>query len=118
MLKSSARLTAALLGAAVLIAAQDASAHAYLKASRPAAHTVVTAPRAIVLQMSETLLPKFSGIDVSAGGAPIALRVNIVRDRMMGVPIEPLRAGVYQVKWHAATADLHRREGMFAFTVR
>jgi methionine-rich copper-binding protein CopC len=34
------------------------------------------------------------------------------------VPASPLKPGVYSVKWHAVTADTHRTQGAFTFTVR
>jgi len=36
---------------------------------------------------------------------------------LVGTPARPLAAGVYEVKWHAVTADTHRMQGAFSFTV-
>ena len=109
---------AAMVGVAALFAATQASAHAHLEMSNLAANATVTAPKQIMLQFSETLQPKFSSFDVSMGGAPVPMKAKVSKAMMMATPEKPLAAGAYAVKWHAVTADTHRMEGTFNFTVR
>lgn len=111
---------AILAAAASLMLAAQAQAHAKLVGSTPVADTTATAPRQITLKFNEKVQPKFTGVELMMGGAPVALKTTIAKDRMtlVGAPARPLTAGVYQVKWHAVTADTHRMQGSYSFTVR
>lgn len=108
------------LGAAVLLSASQASAHAKLVSSTPADKATVAAPSQVTLKFNEKLQPKFSGFELTAGGAVVPVKVSVGTDRLslIGVPTKPLAAGAYEVKWHAVTADTHRMQGAFSFTVR
>lgn len=111
------------LGAALaaLAFAGVANAHAHLVTSLPAANAAGPAPAQIVMKFSEAPLGKLSGIELlPASGPAIPVRPVKVADRntLAVAPASPLRAGVYSVKWHAVTADTHRTEGTFSFTVR
>ena len=60
-------------------------------------------------------------IDITgADGAKVAVKTTVGKDgkSMVGVPAKPLAKGVYKVAWHAVTADSHRMQGDFSFTVR
>lgn len=108
---------AALLAAAC---AGPAAAHAKLVDSNPAAGAAVPPPKQIVLRFNEKLEAKFSGFDLSVGGAKAPVRTSVASDgvTMIGAPAKPLAAGAYKVDWHAVTADGHRMQGSYAFTVR
>ena len=111
------------LAAAALLAvacAGQAAAHAKLVESNPAASATVSAPKQIVLRFNEKLEAKFSGFDLSVGGAKAAVKTSVASDglTMIGAPAKPLTAGAYKVDWHAVTADGHRMQGSYAFTVR
>jgi len=111
------------LAAAALLAmacAGPAAAHAKLVASNPAASATVTAPKQIVLRFNEKLQAKFSGFDLSVGGAKAPVQTSVASDgvTLIGAPARPLAAGAYKVDWHAVTADGHRMQGSYAFTVR
>lgn len=108
---------AALLAA---VCAGQAAAHAKLVESNPAASATVAAPKQIVLRFNEKLEAKFSGFDLSAGGAKAAVRTSVASDgvTMIGAPAKPLTPGAYKVDWHAVTADGHRMQGSYGFTVR
>lgn len=111
------------LAAGVLLSftATLASAHAHLTASNPAADATVASPRTLSLTFSETLEPKFSGLDLTGpGGAAVKLSVSASKDRktLLASPAKPLTPGVYKAKWHAVAKDGHRMEGAYAFTVR
>jgi methionine-rich copper-binding protein CopC len=106
--------------AAALMAATQVQAHAKLVAANPAANAAVTAPKQIVLKFSEKLQPQFSGFEVSKDGARVPMKAAVGKDRltMVGAPARPLAPGPYQVAWHAVTADTHRMQGSYSFTVR
>ena len=50
--------------------------------------------------------------------APAKVTVSKDGKSLVATPTEPLSAGVYKVSWHAVTADTHRVQGAFTFTVR
>ncbi len=112
---------AGMLGALALVVAGPAYAHAKLTAAEPAANATVAAPREIVLRFNEKMVGGFSGFELtSVGGEKIAVKTSLGKDgmSMVGVPAKPLAKGVYKVAWHAVTADSHRMQGDFTFTVR
>jgi methionine-rich copper-binding protein CopC len=110
---------AALASVAALLGATAAEAHAKLVSANPAADTTVGTPKQLVLKFNEKLQPRFSGLDVSMPGMAAPMKVSVAKDRMTMIarPKTRLMAGVYTVKWHAVTADTHRMEGAYTFTV-
>ena len=117
------RLIAA--GAALALAglATEASAHAHLLTSNPPANAAVPAPKQLTLKFSEKLQPKFSGLSVSMpqrNNMATPVKVAVAKDgkSLFATPAKPLSAGVYKVSWHAVTADTHRVQGAYTFTVR
>lgn len=112
---------AGLLCALSLAVAGPAQAHAKLTLAEPAANATVAPPRQIVLRFSEKMVGGFSGFDLTtAAGAKVAVKVSPGKDglSLVGVPAKPLTAGAYKVAWHVVTADSHRMQGAFDFTVR
>ena len=111
---------AVLAAAASLTLATQAHGHAKLVGSTPVADTTTTAPKQVTLTFNEKVQPKFTGFELTMGGAPVALKTTVAKDRMtlVGAPARPFTPGVYQVKWHAVTADTHRMQGAYSFTVR
>ena len=122
MLTRKKLTTAVALGAVALFAATQASAHAALVKSDPAANATVGAPKSITLTFDEELTPAFSGFDVMMGGAmkmPIKTTVSKDHKTITGVLTGPVMAGAYKIAWHAAAADDgHRSTGVLAFTVK
>lgn len=117
------RTAAAILGLSALALATQASAHAHLTASDPAANAAVAAPKQLTLHFSEKLNPKFSGLTLTMPqmnnmATPVKVAVSEDRLSLVATPKEPLSAGVYKVNWHAVAADTHRMEGAYTFTVR
>lgn len=112
--------TAFALAAAMLLSATQAHAHAKLLGTNPPINATVAAPRQIVLTFSEKLQPRFSGFQLSKGGARVQVKSMVSKDRrtMIGKPATPLAPGDYRVAWHAVTADTHRMEGGYSFVVR
>jgi len=106
----------------VLLASHEAQAHAFLLKSNPAVGSVMTRPAALSLEFSEAIELIFSGVDVlSASGTPITMEKIHFADsghKVLVAALPVLAPGTYHVKWHVVSADTHRTEGDFAFTVK
>ena len=108
--------------AGALAVAVQAQAHAHLVASAPAKGATVAAPTLLTLHFSEKLEAKFSGLELDR---PDATRVPVTSTvpnddpkTIVGRVAGRLPPGVYTVKWHNVSADSHRMEGSYSFTVR
>jgi methionine-rich copper-binding protein CopC len=114
---------AAATAAIALLTAAQAQAHAKLVSSTPAEGATVAAPKQLVLKFSEKLQPKFSGVALTMpamNNRAMATKVSVAKDgvTMTATPTQPLTPGAYAVSWHAVTADTHRMQGTYNFTVR
>lgn len=104
------------------LGAAPAYAHAYLKSSDPAANSIVqTAPKMLTLIYTEELDLAFCGVTVTdamgmndAAGKPQAVPGHA---NEMQVPLNIQMAGKISVSWHALSADGHKTQGNFSFTV-
>ena len=110
------------LSAVALFAATQASAHASLVKSNPAANATVAAPKSITLTFDEELTPAFSGFSVAMGDSmKMAFKTTVSKDHktITGVPSGKLMAGAYKISWRATAADDgHKSMGTLAFTVK
>lgn len=113
--------------AAALLAASAAQAHPKLVRSMPVADARVAAPSAITLVFSESLVPQFTGVELTRTAVPgsaemkvASLSPGIAADgKTLSIrPRARLAPGSYRVDWHAVAADTHRIKGSFSFTVR
>lgn len=111
-------------GAAALLAAGPAFAHAKLTNSDPAANASLKAsPKAITLTFSEELVPAFSKVELAMAMAgqqmsmPVKVKVLPDGKHMVATPASPLTHGDYKVVWSAATADGHKMTGEVPFKV-
>ena len=111
-----------LASAAVLGGGSPSTAHALLDRAVPAVgSTVAGAPARIVLTFNEPLETLFSRVEVADNAGR---RVDngdgkpdpADRSRMI-VTVKALAPGAYRVNWYALSADTHRTEGDFTFTV-
>ena len=98
-----------------------ASAHAFLVKADPPVGSVVRPMTTVTLEFSEAIELALSGAELSRGAGGDEPLMLVFTDeshrRVMGkVPL--LMAGSYRVKWHVVSADTHRTEGSFTFTVR
>jgi methionine-rich copper-binding protein CopC len=113
---------AAVLGAVAILGAGQASAHAALVKSNPAANATVAAPKAISLTFNEALTPAFSGFDMSmSDGMKMKVKTKVSKDKktITGAPTGKLMPGAYTVNWHAAASDDgHKTSGTLAFKVK
>lgn len=108
---------------AALAVAGQAAAHARLILGSPKAGSAVAAPKQLKLQYSESIVAAESGVTVAGpGGGAIAtgpLAVNAKDKRVVVAPFtSPPAPGVYKVSWHMKTADGHKTDGDFSFTVK
>ena len=101
----------------------QAFAHAHLKSATPAdKSTIKASPSELDLTFSEGLNLKFSGIKVTGPdkavvklGDPMLMQ----NDTVLMVPVSgTLGAGTYTVEWHALSADGHKTNGSYTFTVK
>jgi copper resistance protein C len=100
----------------------QALAHAHLLSSAPPANgTVATSPTELDLKFSEDLNLKFSGAGLTGPGnvvVPTGQPTLIGGDTTLMVPISgTLAPGDYAVAWHALSADGHKTNGSYRFTV-
>jgi copper resistance protein C len=109
-------------GLGVLAAAVQAQAHAHLMASVPAKDATVAAPTLLTLHFSEKLEATFSGLELDrSDGTRVPVTSAVPNDdpkTILGRVTGRLPPGVYTVKWHNVSADSHRMEGSYSFTVR
>lgn len=123
-------LAASALAAIALMSSSAALAHAKLLASTPAADATVSNVKTLSLSFSETLVEKLSGVEIVMTGMPgmanhAPMKVAGFKSTLGGdgkvitiaLP-RALPAGSYDVKWHAVTADTHRIEGGYSFSVK
>lgn len=113
-----------------LIGPGAAVAHAKLVSSSPAAQAKASNVKTLSLTFSEGLIEKLSGIDLVMTGmpgmanhAPMAVtgfKTTLGADgKVLTVTLpRALPAGSYSLKYHAVTADTHRIEGTYVFSVK
>jgi methionine-rich copper-binding protein CopC len=100
----------------------QAFSHAHLKSAAPApGSTVAAAPTELDLTFMEGVNLKFTGVKVTG---PAKALVQTGEAKLMGgdttlmVPLSgPLAPGDYAVAWHALSADSHKTNGSYTFTV-
>jgi methionine-rich copper-binding protein CopC len=118
------RLLAILFAALALLAGTHAAfAHALLRRAQPAVGaTVPTAPDELLLIFSEAVEPGFSSVVVTG---PQGSRVDtgVIRTdpkdaTHLLAAVRKLAPGTYKVVWHVTSADTHKTEGNYQFTVQ
>lgn len=114
----------------MLAFATTAQAHPRLVAASPAANTAIASTNQVKLTFSEALVAQFSGISILMTDMPgmkmtAPMSVGAVTSTvapdgktLVGTLRSPLPAGTYTLGWHAVTADTHRVEGSYSFTVK
>jgi copper transport protein len=104
---------------AALAAPADAFAHATLVRTVPANGAVLAhAPRAVKVVFDDT-------VRVAGGNAAVAndTRASVLRGkatahgRTLTIPLTPLHAGAYSVRWAIVSDDGHTEKGVLAFAV-
>ena len=111
------------IGAAMpFLAVGAAFAHAHLVRATPAVGTTVhEAPTEILLRFNEKLEPSFSSVVVRDPAGKQVDKADAQVDKadrlQMRVSLPPLTPGVYKVEWRVMSADTHKVNGNFSFTV-
>jgi methionine-rich copper-binding protein CopC len=118
------RRTAVLAGIAplLLFMAFPANAHAKLVSTTPAADATVGSPAMIQVRFSEAIETKLSSLKLttSDGAAVPVMSMNDAKDpaTLSIMPNAALKPGAYKVAWSAVSADGHKTQGTFGFTVQ
>lgn len=127
------RSIATAIAAIAMTTAVPALAHPRLVSSIPAAQSAVQNARQITLRFSERLMPQLTGLEIAPAGMPHAdhaahtgmaplpaIRTKFSSDgkTLIATFARALPRGAYTVTWHAVSADTHRIQGQFAFSVR
>jgi methionine-rich copper-binding protein CopC len=115
-------VTALTAGAAALIAAVGAKAHAFLDHASPAVgSSVPTGPTVVTLWFTQDLEPAFSNVTVTDQAGQ---RVDLGNAKIppgspaeLQIGLKPLPPGTYLVSWHVVSVDTHPTEGTFTFEV-
>ena len=101
---------------------QQALAHAHLVKSDPVAYAVVSAPKLIHLEFTESLTRKFSSFKLTdTDGNAVALTPVDSKDAKVleATPNAALEPGLYTITWTAvSTEDGHKMTGNFSFTIK
>ena len=110
---------AAIIPLLVLLAAGEATAHAFLDHAEPrVGNKVATAPREVTLWFTQKLEPAFSAITVTnAAGQRVDTGKTRVSGSQMSISLRPGGTGTYHVTWHVLSVDTHTTDGSFAFQV-
>ena len=103
----------------LLLATNDARAHAFLDRAEPrVGNTVATAPREVTLWFTQKLEPAFSTITVTnAAGQRVDTGKVSVSGSQMSVSLRAGGSGTYHVNWQVLSVDAHRTNGNFTFQV-
>ena len=113
-----------------LALATAVEAHPRLVAASPAANGTIASTNELKLTFSEALVAQFSGMNVLMTDMPGmkmtspmavgAVTSTVAADgkTLVGTLKTPLPPGTYTLGWHAVTADTHRVEGSYSFTVK
>jgi methionine-rich copper-binding protein CopC len=108
-----------IIGLALLLAAGEATAHAFLDHAEPrVGNTVATAPHEVTLFFTQKLEAAFSTITVTtAAGERVDTGKTRVSGSQMSVSLRAGGPGTYRVNWHVLSADTHSTNGNFTFKV-
>lgn len=108
--------------ALVALIAGVALAHSFLERAEPRpGSTVKAAPAEIRLRFTERLEPAFSTVQVTDDKGRRVDRGEAHTEpgspRQLRVPLGPIGAGRYAVRWRVLSVDSHVVEGDFSFSV-
>jgi methionine-rich copper-binding protein CopC len=103
----------------LLLAAGEATAHAFLDHAEPrVGNKVATAPREVTLWFTQNLEAAFSTITVTnAAGQRVDTDKPRVSGNQMSVSLRSGGAGTYHVTWRVLSVDTHTTDGNFTFQV-
>lgn len=120
----------ALLAAAALTLSVPALAHVKIASASPAEGSTANAPKTVVLNFSDSVLPAKTGVQLimtampghaNHGEMPIRNFVPVWSNGNKTLTLnlrQPLRTGTYEARWQSAGADGHKMAGKITFTVK
>jgi copper resistance protein C len=110
---------AAIIPLLLMLATEQAAAHALLDRAEPrVGNTVAAAPHQVTLWFTQKLEGAFSTITVTnAAGERVDTGKARVSGNQMSVSLRPGGAGTYHVTWHVLSVDTHTTDGNFTFQV-
>ncbi|MES1156494.1 MAG: copper resistance protein CopC [Alphaproteobacteria bacterium] len=116
------QVLASLAASALCALATPAFAHALLQHANPAAGAVVHAsPNALRLTYNDAVYPDMSDLTIEdAAHHRVSLGALTTADHgvTLVAPLStPLAPGLYHVRWHAVSQDLHDTHGEYIFRV-
>ena len=107
---------------ALVLAAAPAFAHSHPVTMTPAKDSTVSAPTEVSIIFSEDLEPKFSSLKLVDSADKTVSKVPSVLDpanaKHMTLALPHLAPGVYTVDWISSSADGHRLQGKYSFTIK
>lgn len=120
----------AMVASTALLFSTAALAHPKLIAASPAPNATVGSTTKIELHFNEALVGQFSSVDLAMTEMP-GMKMNSPM-KMGGITTavgpdgrtlvvslkKPLSRGTYRLDWHAVSADTHRVDGNYSFTVK
>src|SRR5689334_7778145 len=103
----------------LLLATNEAIAHAMLDHAEPrVGNTVASPPHEVTLYFTQKLEPAFSTITVTnAAGQRIDSGKTRVSGSQMSISLKPGGTGTYHVNWRVLSVDTHTTDGNFTFQV-
>src|SRR4051812_41606154 len=101
----------------LLLATNDATAHALLDRAEPrVGNKVAAAPREVTLWFTQKLEPAFSTITVTnSTGQRVDTGKTRVNGNQMAISLRAAGAGTYRVNWRVLSVDTHTTDGNFSF---
>jgi methionine-rich copper-binding protein CopC len=120
-MKSTTRraMLAAITPMLLLLATNNATAHALLDRAEPrVGNTVATPPSEVTLWFTQKLEASFSSVTVTnAAGKRVDTGKPRVSGNQMSVLLTAGGTGTYRVIWRVLSVDAHRTDGSFSFRV-
>lgn len=120
-MKSTTRraMFAATIPLLLLLATNNATAHATLDRAEPrVGNTVATPPSEVTLWFTQKLEASFSSVTVTnAAGKRVDTGKPRVSGNQMSISLTPGGTGTYRVIWRVLSVDAHHTDGSFSFRV-
>lgn len=119
-----------LIAAAALTLSAPALAHVKIASASPAEGSMANAPKSVVLNFSDSLIPAKTGVELimtampghaNHGEMPIKnfLPAWSNGNKTLTLSLrQPLRTGTYEARWQSTGGDGHKMAGKLTFKVR
>jgi len=108
--------------AAFFLFATTALAHSRPKAMSPEPNSTIASPTEVSVYFTEALEPKFSSLQLTDADGKVlskdASKPDAADSKHLSLPLPKLAPGTYYVHWVTASADGHRMNGDYKFTVK